>query len=213
MISNFIHILKMLKILESTDHQLLEEFIQEIKNTDLSIQESTSSALEWYSNKLSQPNSNCYIFVELENNKIVKAFFTMTVASIFNSTAKVFPFWVSGFIYSLKHDSTPAAGYAHLYEAAVAHYESINYTTFFNVIKIPKKYTKSQIDKYITGTYEKIVGKAARYDYLVETVIDNPATYDEFILFKTIIPKQIPDNKKILITRMDLKNEFRNYSN
>lgn len=203
----------MIELLEPEDHQLLKDFIQEIKNTDSTIKESTSTALDWYFNKLTQPKSGCYIFVELENNKIVKAFFTMTVASIFNSTAKVFPFWVSGFIYSLKHDATPAAGFTDLYDAAVAYYESINFTTFFNVIKIPKKYTKSQIDKYITGTYEKIVGKAARYDYLIETVIDDPATYDEFFLFKSIIPKQIPDNKKVLITRMDLKNEFRNYSN
>lgn len=203
----------MIKLLEPTDNQLLKEFIQEIKSTDSTIPEFNSSSLDWYFSKLTQPNSGCYIFVELENNKIVKAWFTMTVTSIFNYTAKVFPFWVGGFIFSLKHDSTPAKGFSKLYDAAVAYYESINYTTFFNVIKIPKKYTKDQIDKYITGTYEKIVGKAARYDYLIETVIDDPATYNEFLLFELIIPKQISHNKKILITRMDLKNEFRNYSN
>jgi hypothetical protein len=200
----------MLKLLETADSQMLIDFIQEIKNTDLSIKESTSSALDWYYDKLTKPNSGCNIFVELENNKITKAFFTMTVSSIFGSTHKVYPFWVRGYIYALKHDSTPAAGFSDLFDAAVEYYESINYTTFYNVIQIPKKYNKSQIDKYLQGTYEKIVGKAVRYDYLFETVIDDPSTYDEFILFKMIIPKQIPDNKKILITRMDLKNEFRN---
>ena len=202
----------MIKLLESTDHQLLKDFIQEIKNTDPDIKESTSIALDWYFDKLMQINSGCNIFVDLENNKIIKALFTMTVSGIFNSTAKVFPFWVSGFIYTLKHESTPAKGFSDLYDTAVAYYESIDYTTFFNVIKIPKHYTEIQINKYILGTYEKIVGKAVRYDYLIETVIDDPATYDEFRLFKLIIPKQIPANKKILITRMDLKNEFRNYS-
>lgn len=201
----------MLKLLDSTDHQLLRDFIQEIKNTNTDIKESTSIALDWYFDKLVQVNSGCNIFVELENNKIIKAFFTMTVSSIFNSTAKVFPFWVSGFIYTLKHESTPVRGFSDLYDIAIAYYESIDYTTCFNVVKIPKNYTKTQIDKYITSTYEKIVGKAVRYDYLIEAVIDDPDTYNGFRLFKLIIPKQIPTDKKILITRMDLKNEFRNY--
>jgi hypothetical protein len=201
----------MLKLLEPTDYQLLKDFIQEIKSTNPSIKESTSVALDWYFNKLVQVNSGCNIFVELENAKIVKAFFTMTVSSIFNSTAKIYPFWISGLIYALKHESTPSDGFSNLYDAAVAYYESIEYTTFFNVIKIPKNYTKAQIDKYMIGKYEKIVGKAVRYDYLIEAVIDNPDTYNGFKLFKLIIPQQIPINKKILITRMDLKNEFRNY--
>ena len=199
----------MIKLLEPTDHQLLKDFIQEIKDTDLRIQESTKTALDWYLNKLIQTNSGCYIFVELQNDKIAKAHFTMTMACIFNSTANVYPFWISGYVYALKHDTTPASGFSELYSTVIAHYESMNYTTFFNVVNIPKNYTNTQIGKFLTSTYEKIVGKAVRYDYLIEAVIDDPSTYDEFLLFKRIIPKQIPPNKKVLITRMDLKNEFR----
>ena len=210
MINKLLILLIMLKLLETADSQLLKNFIDQILHNDPAITTSTTTALNWYLTKLTESAAGYYYFAELENNKIIKVFFTMTVSALFGSNVKkVFPFWVSGYIYALKHDSTPAAGFSDLYDAAVVFYESINYTTFYNVIQIPKKYNKSQIDKYLQRTYEKVIGKAVRYDYLFETVIDDPSTYDEFSLFKLIIPKQIPDNKKILITRSDLKNEFR----
>jgi hypothetical protein len=127
---------------------------------------------------------------------------------MFRSVVKVYPFWIVGFVYSFQHNSTPIVTIGQLVESAISHYEAMGYTTFFSVNTVPSHYSHRQINKFIA----QAITPSVRYDYHVDAVIDDPANYDDFLLFKMIIPKQIPDNKSVLIIRGDLKHEFRNFN-
>jgi hypothetical protein len=198
----------MLKLLETADSQLLKDFIDQILHNDPTVPTSTTTALNWYLTKLTESAIGCYYFAELENDKIIKVLFTMTVSSMFRSVVKVYPFWIVGFVYSFQHNSTPIVTIGQLVESAISHYEAMGYTTFFSVNTVPSHYSHRQINKFIA----QAITPSVRYDYHVDAVIDDPANYDDFLLFKMIIPKQIPDNKSVLIIRGDLKHEFRNFN-
>jgi hypothetical protein len=120
----------------------------------------------------------------------------------------VHPFWIIGFVYSFDRGFVPAITIQQLADAAIAHYEAIGYTTFFVVSTIPAHYTDNQINKYV----QKTITKSVKYDYYIESVIDDPANYDDFLLFKIIIPKEIPSNTRVVITRGHLKQEFRTFT-
>jgi hypothetical protein len=199
----------MLKLLENKDSQLLKDFIDQILHNDPTITASTRTALDWYLTKLTKSPQGCNYFAELENNKISKVLFTMTMSSMLgHATIKVHPFWIIGFVYSLDRGSVPAITIQQLADAAIAHYEAIGYTTFFVVNTIPAHYTDNQINKYV----QKAITKSVKYNYYIESVIVDPANYDDFLLFKIIIPKEIPSNTRVLITRGHLKQEFRTFT-
>jgi hypothetical protein len=199
----------MIKLLTAGDINLLNDFFEESKLTDLSIRISELEAWKFYLDKLSKPNSGCLIFASIEDNKIVRAYFTMTADCLFDIKIKVFPYWISTLVRTLVHTSSPAEGFEELYEAGVKEYESRGYNTFYNVVQIPKNYNHSQINRYLIRAYEKVIGKAINYEYLLDTIIEDPDSYDGFRLFKLIIPKNIPETKKVLVVRHELKTDLR----
>lgn len=199
----------MIKLLTHTDVSLLTAFFEESKRVDLSIRASEIEAWKFYLDKLSKANSGCLIFACIEDDKIVRAYFTMTVDCLFDTKIKVFPYWISTLVRTLENTVTPAAGFEELYLAGISEYESRGYNTFYNVVQIHKNYDNIQINRYLDRAYQKVIGKAVRYEYILDTVIDDPDSYDGFKLFKIIIPKNIPENKKVLVVRHELKSVFR----
>jgi hypothetical protein len=199
----------MIKLLTDTDVNLLKDFFEESKRTDRSIRPSEVEAWKFYLDKLSKSNSGCLIFAWIHNNKIIRAYFTMSVDCLFDTKVKVFPYWISTLVRTLESTDTPAAGFEDLYLTGIRKYETMGYNTFYNVVQIPKHYSSHQISKYLERAYQKVIGKADRYEYIADTVIDDPNNYDGFRLFKLIIPKNIPETKKVLVVRHELKTDLR----
>lgn len=199
----------MIKLLTSTDSILLKKFFEESKKTDPAIRDSELLAWEFYIDKLTKDNNDCLIFACIESDRIVRAYFTITVDCLFDTKVKVFPYWISTLVRTLSSSKTPVSGFEELYLTGIKEYESRGYNTFYNVVQIPKHYDSMQINTYLNRTYPKIIGKPIRYEYILDSVIDNPNNYNGFKLFKMIIPKNISENKKVLIVRHELKSSFR----
>jgi hypothetical protein len=199
----------MIRLLTSNDHQLLLDFFKESKLKHPDIKSSELTAWKFYSDKLLEDARGLNIFVEIQNEKIIKAYFTITGDGLFNAPVKCLPFWISSLIRSVEHSTTPLTGFKELYDLGLATMETEGYTIMYTVVKIPKYINYTNASSYLEKVYRKVVGNEIRYSHTFERIIEDTNTYNEFKLYQLICPKDVQSNKKIAIVRHELKLKYR----
>jgi hypothetical protein len=199
----------MIRLLTSNDHQLLLDFFQESKLKHPDIKSSELTAWKFYADKLLENAQGLNIFVEIQNEKIIKAYFTITGDRLFNAPVKCLPFWISSLIRSVENSTTPMTGFKELYDLGLLTMEKQGYTIMYTVVKIPKYIDYNNASNYLEKVYRKVVGDEIRYSHTFETIIEDTNTYNDFKFYQLISPKDVQSNKKIAVVRHELKLEYR----
>jgi hypothetical protein len=199
----------MIRLLTSNDHQLLLDFFEESKLKDPNIKPSELTAWKFYSEKLLEDAKGLNIFVEIQDERITKAYFTITGDRLFNASVKCLPFWIVSLIRSVENSTTPYAGFKDLIDLGLATMEQQGYTMLYTVVKIPKYIDYTNASSYLEKVYRKMVGNEIRYSHTFERIIEDTNSYDEFKLYQLICPRDVQSNKKIAIVRHELKLEYR----
>jgi hypothetical protein len=199
----------MIRLLTSNDHQLLLDFFEESKLKDPNIKPSELTAWKFYSEKLSEGAQGLNIFVEIQNERIIKAYFTITGDRLFNAPVKCLPFWIVSLIRSVEFSTTPYDGFKELIDLGLATMEQQGYTMLYTVVKIPRYINYTNASSYLEKVYRKVVGNEIRYSHTFETIIEDTNTYNDFKFYQLISPKDVQSNKKIAVVRHELKLEYR----
>ena len=199
----------MIRLLTSNDHKLLLDFFEESKLKDPNIKPSELTAWQFYSEKLLEDARGLNIFVEIQNERIIKAYFTITGDRLFNAPIKCLPFWIVSLIRSVENSTTPYDGFKELIDLGLATMEQQGYTMLYTVVKIPKYIDYTNASSYLEKVYRKMVGNEVRYSHTFETIIEDTNTYNDFKFYQLISPKDVQPNKKIAVVRHELKLEYR----
>ena len=199
----------MIRLLTSNDHKLLLDFFEQSKLKDANIKPSELTAWQFYADKLLEDARGLNIFVEIQHEKIIKAYFTITGDRLFNAPVKCLPFWIVSLIRSVENSTTPYDGFKELIDLGLATMEQQGYTMLYTVVKIPKYIDYTNASSYLEKVYRKMVGNEIRYSHTFERIIEDTNTYNEFKLYQLICPKDVQSNKKIAIVRHELKLEYR----
>ena len=110
----------MIRLLTSNDQKLLLDFFEESKLKDPNIKPSELAAWKFYSEKLSEGTQGLNIFVEIQNEKIIKAYFTITGDRLFNAPVKCLPFWIVSLVRAIENSTTPYEGFKELIDLGLA---------------------------------------------------------------------------------------------
>jgi hypothetical protein len=199
----------MIRLLTSNDQKLLLDFFEESKLKDPNIKPSELAAWKFYSEKLSEGTQGLNIFVEIQNEKIIKAYFTITGDRLFNAPVKCLPFWIVSLVRAIENSTTPYEGFKELIDLGLATMEKQGYTMLYTVVKIPKYINYTNASSYLEKVYRKVVGNEVRYSHTFETIIEDTNTYNDFKFYQLISPKDVQPNKKIAVVRHELKLEYR----
>ena len=199
----------MIRLLTSNDHKLLLDFFEESKLKDPNIKPSELTAWQFYSEKLLEDARGLNIFVEIQNERIIKAYFTITGDRLFNAPIKCLPFWIVSLIRSVENSTTPYDGFKELIDLGLATMEQQGYTMLYTVVKIPKYIDYTNASSYLEKVYRKMVGNEIRYSHTFERIIEDTNTYNDFKFYQLISPKDVQPNKKIAVVRHELKLEYR----
>ena len=197
----------MIRLLTSSDHKLLLDFFEESKLKDPNIKPSELTAWNFYSEKLLEGAQGLNIFVEMQNERIIKAYFTITGDRLFNAPVKCLPFWIVSLIRSVENSTTPYDGFKELIDLGLATMEKQGYTMLYTVVKIPRYINYTNASSYLEKVYRKVVGNEIRYSHTFETIIEDTNTYNDFKFYQLISPKDVQANKKIALVRHELKHE------